>query len=50
MTMNDFEIENGTLVKYTGNDTHVVIPDSLTSIVILDGVTSVDHQGTIHES
>lgn len=52
---NDFEIENGVLVKYTGAGGDVVIPDgvvsigeeafyssvSLTSITIPDGVTSI---------
>ena len=29
---NDFEIENGVLVKYTGAGGDVVIPDGVTSI------------------
>ena len=50
---NDFEVENGVLVKYTGAGGDVVIPDrvtgigdrafsqckSLTSVTIPDGVT-----------
>ena len=30
--VNDFEIKNGVLVKYRGNDTDVVIPDGVTEI------------------
>ncbi len=30
--MNDFQIENGKLIKYTGADRHVEIPSSVTSI------------------
>ena len=30
--MSDFQIENGVLVKYTGNGGDVVIPDGVTSI------------------
>ena len=30
--MTDFVIENGVLEKYTGNETKVVIPDSVTEI------------------
>ena len=51
-----FEINNGVLVKYTGKDKDVVIPDgvtsigneafwgcgSLTSITLPDSVTSID--------
>lgn len=55
--VNGFKIENGVLVKYTGKDKDVVIPDSvtsigdkafyecssLTSITIPDGVTSIGY-------
>ena len=55
MKKDDFEIENGTLVKYSGSDTEVIIPDSvkiigdwafdgcenLKSITIPDGVTEI---------
>ena len=50
---NDFVIENGVLIKYTGDDTDVVVPEGvtiignnsfefceLTSVVIPDGVTA----------
>ena len=30
--MNDFEIQNGVLIKYHGHEKHVVIPDTVTSI------------------
>ena len=30
--MKDFDIKDGVLVKYTGNEEHVAIPDSVTSI------------------
>ena len=54
--MSDFQIENGVLVKYTGNGGDVVIPEgvtsigdwafyecsSLTSVTIPDGVTSIE--------
>ena len=30
--MSDFQIENGVLVKYTGNGGDVVIPEGVTSI------------------
>lgn len=30
--LQDFEIENGVLIKYNGNDAHVVIPDGVTKI------------------
>ena len=51
---NDFVIENGVLIKYTGDDTDVVVPEGvtiignnsfefceLTSVVIPDGVTAI---------
>lgn len=51
----DFEIEDGVLIRYTGNDTDVIIPDGVThigagafedcenlaSITIPDSVTSI---------
>lgn len=37
--MSDFQIENGVLVKYTGNGGDVVIPEGVTSI----GGKSVHH-------
>ena len=54
--MSDFQIENGVLVKYTGNGGDVVVPDgvtsigneafyecsSLTSVTIPDGVMSIE--------
>lgn len=33
MNIKDFEIENGVLEQYTGNDMEVIIPNSITSIV-----------------
>lgn len=30
--LNDFEVENGVLIKYTGNEEHVVIPEGVTEI------------------
>ena len=55
MNKNNFEIKNGILVRYTGNDENVIIPDGVTSIrngvfvnrkdlisiIIPDGVTSI---------
>ena len=29
---NDFIIENGTLIEYTGNDAEVVVPSDVTTI------------------
>lgn len=44
--MTDFKIENGILIQYNGNDSHVVIPDGVTSIgssafFYCQGLTSV---------
>ncbi|MDE6427217.1 MAG: leucine-rich repeat domain-containing protein [Ruminococcus sp.] len=53
----DFKVEDGVLMKYTGNDTEVTIPDGvtsigesafencerLTSIMLPDSVTSIDY-------
>jgi len=54
----DFEIENGKLIKYHGNDKEVMIPDGVTSIgdsafldcynlnsvIIGNGVTSIEER------
>ena len=34
LSMNNFVIKNGVLTKYKGSETHVVIPDEVTSILV----------------